>query len=87
MGVVLIMLKMDGFDEAFIGYATRMSGDIAVYDYEKMVKVLISRDKMTVEEAMEFVDYNCQGSWVGEQTPIILYKLDKIADYDIFYDA
>ena len=80
------MIKMDGFDKAFIGYATRHIGDIAVYDYEKMVKVLVSRDKMTVEDAIDFIDYNCQGSWVGEQTPLILYKLDKITDYDEFYD-
>jgi hypothetical protein len=29
---------------------------------------------MTEEEAVEYVDYNIVGSWVGERTPIILYQ-------------
>ena len=80
------MITMDGFDDAFVGYAIRASKDVAIYDYEKMVKVLVSRDKMTVEDAIDFIDYNCQGAWFGEGTPLILYNLDKITDYDGFYD-
>lgn len=81
------MLLMDGFENAFLGYAIRMSGDVAIYDHERMIKVLMLRDRMSAEEAIEFIEYNCQGAWCGEQTPLILYRLDKITDYDGSYDA
>jgi len=70
------LLLMDGFDDAFIGYTTRMNQpDCAVYDYDKMVKTLMFRDSMTADEAEEYIEYNCQGAWVGEQTPYIVRGL------------
>jgi len=66
-------LLMDGFDGAFIGFARRLNEPcLAVYDYEKMVTVCVERDGMDEEEAMEYIDFNCVGAWVGEQTPIIV---------------
>jgi hypothetical protein len=41
-----------------------------------MVDVLVSRDGMELDEAIEFIDYNCLGAWVGELTPIIVMPLD-----------
>jgi hypothetical protein len=35
-------------------------------------KILIERDGMTDEEAMEYFDFNVQGAWVGESTPVFL---------------
>lgn len=70
-------LLMDGFDEALIGFSQRINEPLlAVYSYSKMMEALISRDGMTDEEAMEYVDYNCVGSWVGERTPIIVVPLE-----------
>jgi len=70
------LLLMDGFDDAFIGYTTRMNQpDCAVYDYDKMITTLMFRDSMSAEEAEEYIEYNCQGAWVGEQTPYIVRGL------------
>ena len=70
------LLLMDGFEDAFIGYTTRMNQpDCAVYDYDKMIEVLVKRDSMTEQEAEEYIEYNCQGAWVGEQTPYIVRGL------------
>ncbi len=70
-------LLMDGFDEALIGFSQRINEPLlAVYSYSKIIETLISRDGMTDEEAMEYVDYNCVGSWVGERTPIIVMPLE-----------
>jgi hypothetical protein len=41
-----------------------------VYDINKMRTILVERDKMTFEEAMDFLDHNVLGTYVGEQTPI-----------------
>jgi len=69
-------LLMDGFDEALLGFSQRMNKPLlAVYSYEKMVDVLVERDGMDTEEAMEFIDFNCFG-WVGKRTPIIVMPLE-----------
>jgi hypothetical protein len=67
------LLLMDGFDEAFIGISQRINEPLlAVYSYDKMVDLLMTRDGMEDEDAMEFIEYNCIGAWVGERTPIIV---------------
>jgi hypothetical protein len=69
-------LLMDGFDDACIGYSQRINEPVlAVYSYEKMVEVLMTRDGMDDEEAMEFIEFNCVGAWIGERTPIIVRSL------------
>lgn len=66
-------LLMDGFENAFIGFSQRINEPVlAVYSRVKMAEVLMSRDGMTYDEAEEFIEYNCVGAWVGEQTPIIV---------------
>ena len=73
----LDVLLMDGFDEAFIGYSQRNNNEplLAVYSWSLMVDVLVERDGMTSEEAMEYIDFNCVGAWVGENTPIIVMPI------------
>lgn len=67
------MLKWDGFDSAIIGVGGRCNTDpMIVYDYDKMVDVLVMRDGMAQEEAEEYLDYNVVCAWIGDTTPIIL---------------
>lgn len=67
------VLLADGFDEAFIGVSQRINEPLlAVYSYEKMIDVLIERDGLDCDEAMEYLDFNVVGAWVGEKTPIIV---------------
>ena len=69
------MLKWDGFDNAIIGVGERCTTDsMIVYDYNKMVKILVTRDDMSYEEAEEYIDYNIVGAWIGDTTPIIVTK-------------
>jgi hypothetical protein len=64
-------LVWDGFDEALIGFGQRCGmGPVAVYDYEKMVEILM--EDMTVDEAHEYLEYNVLGAYIGEYTPIIV---------------
>jgi hypothetical protein len=71
------ILLMDGFDEACIGISQRINEPmLAVYSYDKMVDLLVVRDGMDVDEAMEFVDFNCVGAWIGERTPIIVRSVN-----------
>ena len=67
------MLKWDGFDEAIIGVGDRCNTDsMIIYNYDKMVEILIVRDDMTFEEASEYIDFNIINAWIGDTTPIIM---------------
>ena len=69
-------LLMDGFEDAFLGFSRRINEPVlAVYSYDKMVEVLMTRDGMDYDEATEYIDFNCVGAWVGEQTPIIVQEI------------
>ena len=70
------MLVADGYDEAVLGIARRCSQpDLIAYDVEKIIEILMTRDDMTYEVAVEFFDFNIAGAWVGEETPIFIYKM------------
>lgn len=75
-------LLADGFHKAFIGFGRQASNWVAVYDYDKCVGVLMARDKMSEEEAIEFMEYNVVGAYVGERTPIFVDKSIKEEDID-----
>tara|TARA_R110002074_G_scaffold28743_7_gene82819 strand:+ start:1191 stop:1484 length:294 start_codon:yes stop_codon:yes gene_type:complete len=64
-------LLADGFEEALIGH-TQGGNVVAVYDYELCVQVLMERDSMTAHEAIDFMDFNVVGSYVGDKTPVFI---------------
>ena len=68
-------LMADGFEEAVIGVAERCSKpSLVVYDAQKCVEILMERDGMDEEEAREFFDFNTIGAWMGENTPLFLWR-------------
>ena len=64
------MLLADGFDDAIIGQSTK---DLLVYNASTIIEILMERDGMTEEEALEFFEFNIDGSYMGEQTPIFVF--------------
>jgi len=68
------ILLADGFEKAFIGLGRQGSKRLAVYDYYKCVSILMKREDWSEEEAIEWMEYNVVGAWVGEQTPIFVEK-------------
>ena len=68
------MLLAEGFEEAFLGPGYRASSeDIAIYNYDACASILVSRDGMSLEEAVNMLlDFNVVGAYVGELTPIFL---------------
>ena len=64
------ILLADGFDEAFIGVAEVFGRPpIATYDRDKCLDILMGRDGMSEDDAIDFFNYNVTGAWVGETTP------------------
>ena len=71
------VLLADGLDDAFIGVSCGFGPNKAIYDWDKCVDVFMTRDGMTYEEAVEWIDYNVTGAYVGEQTPEFIFLYDK----------
>ena len=66
-------LICDGFDEAIIGIAERPNlGPVLAYSVEKILSILVERDQMSYEEALEYYDFNIACAWLGEFTPIYI---------------
>jgi len=74
------MLKADGFDNCILGVAETWDGNERVhrivYDALKMIDVLINKDGMTHEEAVEYFEFNIDGAYLGEETPIYMFRCD-----------
>lgn len=64
-------LLADGFELALIG-VTYGPNPVAVYDLNKMIAILMGRDGMEYNDAVEYIDFNVAGAYVGEKTPIII---------------
>ena len=73
-------LFADGFDDALIGVGVQFSREIAVYDYDKCLDVLIQRDGMDVEDAIDYMEYNVVGAYVGKSTPVFIIREGKYQD-------
>jgi len=67
-------LLADGFEAALIGIGQQFNKYLAVYDLDKARQVLIDRDGMSYEDADEYISFNVTGAYVGENTPIFLWR-------------
>lgn len=69
------LLFADGFDGAILGVAERCgSPQVVVYDYDKCVDILVARDGMTEDEAIEWMGFNVVGAYAGERTPWFMHR-------------
>jgi len=72
------ILFADGFDDALIGYTDSWGAENsrcirAVYDYTKCVEVLTNRDGASYEDAVEYLEFNTLGAYVGARTPVFVH--------------
>lgn len=64
-------LTADGFEDALVGFARQFnSGPLALYNLEVCIEILVERDGMTYGEAVEYLEFNTLGAWVGGKTPV-----------------
>jgi hypothetical protein len=72
-------LLADGFEDALVGFVEHFNRFLACYDKEKCLRILMKRDKMTRDQAVEYFEFNVAGSWVGQHTPVFLINAKDIA--------
>jgi hypothetical protein len=62
----------DNIEDAFVGVAERFGmGPVATYDYNKCIEIYM-QDGMTLEEAVEYFNFNVIGLWAGDKTPVFV---------------
>lgn len=61
---------IDGFDEAITAYS-QIPPFRVVYDVEKCIAILVESG-MTLDDAVQYFDYNVLGSYFGENNPIFI---------------
>tara|TARA_B110000259_G_scaffold111424_1_gene127305 strand:- start:1345 stop:1581 length:237 start_codon:yes stop_codon:yes gene_type:complete len=74
------MLKIDDHNNAVVGPAMiwrdQSLVDVLVYDGEQIRENLM-RDGMTPEDAREYIEFNIEGAYVGQGTPVIVWPNDE----------
>lgn len=63
-------LKADGLDEAVVGVVPKTMQ--LVYDINKVIQILV-HDGMDEDDAVEYFEFNIEGAYVGEKTPVFIY--------------
>lgn len=70
------LIVYNGLDDAFLGVGYIFNRAITCYDKEKIITILMDRDCMTYDEAIEFFEFNIAGLYAGERTPFILERVE-----------
>lgn len=72
------ILVADGYDDANLGYAyTPGRSYYVVYDADKCIELLLADSDMTTDDAWEYFEFNVEGAWVGEGTPVFMRRISK----------
>jgi hypothetical protein len=74
-------LLADGFEDAIIGVTVNHHHPmVVIYDYQKCIQVLMERDGLTDEKAVEYLDFKTLGAYVGEYGPLYMDRIEASDD-------
>lgn len=70
----VVIFENYSYDDALVGVT---EDGRAVYDYDKMVAWLMAKEGWSLDEAVEWIEFNTIGALpnAGEDGPIIMYAL------------
>ena len=73
----IVLFAGHSYDDAIIGVTECCR---VVYDYEKMIEWLSNDEGWSVEDCIEWIDYNVISSlpYMGEKSPLIMYPIKKM---------
>ena len=71
-------LLADGLDEAIIGVGSQFTNTpVVVYDYDKCVEILMRDNDWDHEDAIDWMQFNVIGAYMGAGTPIFMTKFEE----------
>ena len=73
------LLFADGYDPAIIGVCSGFDSGRVAYSIPKMIEIAASDLSVDYDEALEWLEYNTFGAYVGEHTPIYIYPKDLVS--------
>lgn len=65
-------IEMPELRDAVIGYALRCDQITLIYDFTKIVKLVMKQHRVTLNEAIELTE-KLEEVWFGEGTPIMFH--------------
>jgi hypothetical protein len=78
------VLSADGFESCVLGVGRRCGQpDLIVYSIERCAELLVERDGLDYSEAMDYLEFNSIGAWVGEETPVWVHEMtwEEVEEY------
>lgn len=69
-----IFLEPAYLDDAIMGVSAD-SNPVVVYNVQKLILLIEINEGMTYEEAMEWVDYNILGAYLGDKNPMYVWRI------------
>jgi len=68
------VVVLNGFEDAFLGFAERndFADAVACYDKTVVIQILVNKHGLSDIEAIDFFESNVLGSWVGNSTPVFV---------------
>lgn len=69
------VLLANGYADAFLGISDS-EPKRAVYDKNKMIDITMLEDSCSYLEAVEWLEFNTWNTYVGENTPIYINRID-----------
>ena len=67
-------MKADGLDDAIIGVDASGDQPVLKYDYSKCVAIFMDQNDWSHEDAVEWMEFNVVGAYVGPGTPTYWYE-------------
>ena len=75
-------LYADGFEDAIIGIGYQFNTAVVVYDLEKCIKIIMEKDGIDYDRALEDFNFNVVGAYLGNHTPVFV-RVGKNTEEDI----
>lgn len=64
--------RLDNFDNAIVGIDFNNEPPILVYSKQAMIQVILDSGEMTLEEAIEYLEYNYFTAYIGDGGPMYI---------------
>jgi hypothetical protein len=68
------VVLIDGLDDAFIGCTPE---GVAIYNVDRCAEIVAEDSNMPIEDAIEYVQYNVVGAYVGPKTPLFIEVMNE----------
>ena len=72
----VVIFNNPDYDDAIIGVS---HNDQVIYDYDKMIEHLMTKENMSIEDAADFISYDTIRalSYMGPDAPIVMFGIEQ----------